>query len=127
MISARFRLRALAPIYVGLVLLLVINYFLPTATLLEIDSSAVRYLVASVLAFAPIFVANIIFSRSFHDTDHADSAFASNLLGIMSGGLTEYVALATGYQSLLIAVALFYSVALLTARRRVDVLVEETA
>jgi hypothetical protein len=126
LISARFRLRSFTPLYVSLFLLLSINYLLPTAALLEIDSSAARYVVASVLAFAPIFVANIIFSRSFRDTDHADSAFASNLLGIMTGGLVEYVALATGYQSLLIAVALFYAVALLMARRA-NVLVEEIA
>jgi len=126
LISARFRLRAFAPLYVSLFLLLAVNYLLPTATLLQIDSSAARYVAASVLAFAPIFVANIIFSRSFRDTDHADSAFASNLLGIMTGGLVEYVALATGYQSLLIAVALFYAVALLMARRA-NVLVEEIA
>jgi hypothetical protein len=60
-----------------------------------------------VFAFAPIFVANVVFSRSFRDTSEADSAFASNLLGIAVGGVVEYAALATGYQALLIPVMVF--------------------
>jgi hypothetical protein len=126
LISARLRLRSFAPLYASLFALLAINYLLPIAALLDIDSSVARYIFASVLTFAPIFAANIIFSRSFRDTDQPDSAFASNLIGIMSGGLVEYLALAAGYQSLLIPVALFYAIALLTVRR-INVLVSETA
>ena len=38
------------------------------------------------LAFAPVFVANLVFTYSFRDTRTADMAFASNLLGAMVGG-----------------------------------------
>ena len=72
---------------------------------------------ASVFAFAPIFVANVVFSRSFRDTTEADSAFASNLLGIAVGGVVEYAALATGTQALLIPVMAFYAAALFFGRR----------
>jgi len=126
LISARLALHSLAPLYASLFALLAINYLLPVATFLDIDSPAVRYVLASVLTFAPIFAANIIFSRSFRDADEPDSAFASNLIGIMCGGLVEYVALAAGYRSLLIPVALFYAIALLLVRR-INVLVGKTA
>ncbi|MDQ3813931.1 MAG: hypothetical protein M3347_08270 [Armatimonadota bacterium] len=57
------------------------------------------YGLASVLTFMPILLANVVFSRSFRDTETADIAFASNLLGIMlggMGGMLEYIALAAG-------------------------------
>jgi hypothetical protein len=57
-----------------------------------------------------------VFSRSFRDTQSADIAFASNLIGVMVGGMFEYLALATGYQSLLLLVA-FYALALIPWRR----------
>ena len=59
-------------------------------------------MLAAVLAFAPVFFANLVFSHSFRDTRTADMAFASNLLGAMVGGALEYLALITGYQALLL-------------------------
>jgi hypothetical protein len=44
-------------------------------------------------------------------------AFASNLLGAMVGGALEYLALVTGYQALLLLVALMYALAFLFATR----------
>jgi hypothetical protein len=44
-------------------------------------------------------------------------AFASNLLGAMVGGALEYVALLSGYRSLLIVVAGLYVLAYLFASR----------
>jgi hypothetical protein len=70
-----------------------------------------------VLAFAPIFFANLVFSYSFRETKTADMAFASNLLGAMAGGAMEYLALLTGYRALLIAVAVLYGLAWLFATR----------
>ena len=72
---------------------------------------------AVVLAFAPIFFANLVFSYSFRETGSADMAFASNLLGAVVGGAIEYVALVTGYQALLIIVAALYGFAWLFASR----------
>jgi hypothetical protein len=74
---------------------------------------------ASALTFAPVFTANIVFSRSFRDTEHSDSAFAINLIGIMTGGLVEYAALAFGYQALLLPAAAFYAIAYLMMPERV--------
>ncbi len=73
---------------------------MPPESLL-LDPPALRYGVAAVLAFAPVFFANLVFSYSFRDTTTADMSFASNLLGAMVGGAVEYLALITGYQFLL--------------------------
>ncbi|MFH1474819.1 MAG: hypothetical protein ABIG85_03070, partial [Chloroflexota bacterium] len=75
------------------------------------------YTLAAALAFAPVFFANLVFSYSFRDTRTADMAFASNLLGAVIGGAIEYVALITGYGSLLVVVALLYLAAWLLATR----------
>ncbi len=71
-----------------------------------------RYVVASLLVFAPVFAANIIFANSFRDSERADVSFASNLLGIMFGGMLEYFSLLVGYHLLLIAVIGFYALAM---------------
>ena len=98
LLNARLKLRRVGWLYAALFVLLALNYVIPVRALLDIGSSTLRYLLASVLAFAPIFLANVVFSRSFRDTDQADIAFASNLLGIAIGGVVEYAALATGYR-----------------------------
>ena len=115
-ISARFPIRRPAPLYIGLFGTLALAWLLPPEQLL-LDPPALRYAVAAGLAFAPIVFANLVFAQSFRDTTAADTAFASNLLGAMVGGALEYVALLTGYQSLLIVVACLYVLAYLFASR----------
>jgi hypothetical protein len=115
-ISARFPVRRPALLYVGLFGSLGLAWLLPPEQLL-IDPPALRYVLASVLAFAPIVFANLIFAHSFRDTTKADLSFASNLLGAMVGGALEYVALLSGYKALLLVVAGLYALAYLFARR----------
>ncbi len=64
-----------------------------------------------------MFFANLVFTWSFRDTKTADMAFASNLLGAMVGGALEYLALITGYQALLLLVAVLYGAAYLLSTR----------
>jgi hypothetical protein len=103
-------------LYVLLVLSIFANFILPIDTLLNIENAAARYLLVSVLAFLPIFLANIVFTRSFSDTHTADIAFGSNLLGAMVFGTLEYVALVSGYQALLLVALGIYLLAYLTFR-----------
>ena len=103
-------------LYSGLAVALVIAYVLPPSALL-FDPAWLRYLAAAVIAFAPVFFANLVFTASFRDTRTADMAFASNLIGAMVGGVLEYVALVTGYQALLIIVAVLYAAAYLAESR----------
>jgi len=118
LVNARVRLRA-GPLYGALFVSLAVGFFLPPERLI-VGSAGLRYVLASAVAFAPIFFANLVFTRSFKDTKTADTAFASNLLGAACGGALEYVALATGYRALLVVVAVAYAgAALLGGRFRV--------
>ena len=75
-----------------------------------------RFAVATVVAFTPIFLANLVFAQRFRTVGESNVAFGANLLGAMVGGLIEYVALITGYQTLLIVVAAVYGLAFLAGR-----------
>src|SRR6266704_4018276 len=85
LVNRRFKIKHIGLFYVLLFGILVLNILLPPETLL-LGNLAARYLLASLLAFAPVFMANIIFTNSFRDSEASDIAFASNLLGIMVGG-----------------------------------------
>jgi spermidine synthase len=115
-VNARWPIRRPTLFYVLLFASIAVAFFLPPESLL-IDPPWLRYTLAAVVAFAPVFFANLVFSYSFRDTNSADMAFASNLLGAMVGGAIEYLALITGYGSLLIVVALLYGLAWLFATR----------
>ena len=116
LVNVRLRPRDPMPFYVGLVAALAVAYLVPADALL-IDPPELRYALAAGIAFAPIFFANLVFTYSFRDSDSADMSFASNLLGAMIGGMLEYVALVSGFRSLLVLVAGLYVVAFLLARR----------
>ncbi len=76
-----------------------------------------RFLAGVALAFAPIFLANLVFAQRFEKTGSTTVAFGANLLGAMVGGALEYLALISGYRSLLIVVAVLYGLAFLTGRK----------
>jgi SAM-dependent methyltransferase len=115
-VNARLHIRRAGPLYALLFVALAVAFALPPESLL-LDPPWLRYLLAAIVAFAPVFVANLVFTYSFRDTRTADMAFASNLLGAMLGGAIEYVALVTGYRALLILVAVLYGLAWLFANR----------
>jgi hypothetical protein len=72
-----------------------------------------RLVVATVIAFVPIFLANVAFAKRFAASDNSRAAFGINLLGAILGGCLEYAALLTGYRNLLIVVAGLYLLAFL--------------
>ncbi|MEO6834366.1 MAG: spermidine synthase [Candidatus Tumulicola sp.] len=78
-----------------------------------------RFGAATSLAFAPIFLANLVFAQRFRDVESSTIAFGANLLGAMVGGILEYSSLILGYRSLLWIVAVLYGLAFLFARRPV--------
>jgi hypothetical protein len=97
--------------YLLLFAALALNLFVRPELLL-FENSILRYLSASALAFVPVFLANVIFSNSFRETDQADVALAANLLGIMCGGMLEYFSMLLGYHMLLWFVLAFYAFAM---------------
>jgi hypothetical protein len=76
-----------------------------------------RFLAASALAFAPVYLANLVFAQRFADVETIGTAFAANLLGAIVGGTLEYLALITGYRFLLIVVGVLYGLAFVTRPR----------
>lgn len=72
-----------------------------------------RLLAATVLAFLPIFLANVAFAKRFAQSSDSPSAFGINLLGSIVGGCLEYAALLVGYNNLLLVTGLLYLVAFL--------------
>ncbi|MDQ6656561.1 MAG: spermidine synthase, partial [Verrucomicrobiota bacterium] len=118
LLNARFRIRHVWVWYALLFGMLAVNLAIRPDTLL-LSSAAARYVVASCLIFAPVFFANVIFANSFRDTEHADVSFASNLLGIMCGGMLEYLSMLVGYHLLLWGVIAFYALAMVLRRQRV--------
>ena len=115
-VNARFRIRRAWPIYTAIFGALALNALIP-ATALLFDPPWLRYGLAAALVFAPIFFANVAFSHSFKNSATADAAFASNVIGAMAGGVLEWSALVTGYQSLLALAAVLYLVAYLLSTR----------
>jgi hypothetical protein len=76
-----------------------------------------RFLAGAALAFAPVYLANLIFAQRFADVERSGTAFATNLLGTIVGAALEYLALITGYQFLLIVVGVLYLLAFATRPR----------
>ena len=94
-------------------------YLIPQDWVLGIDFLPLRYASASIVAFLPVFLANLVFAGSFKGTGpRADVAFASNLIGIMVGGMLEYASLLIGYRQLLVIVIAFYLLSAWLLRRR---------
>ena len=80
-----------------------------------------RAVTAVVVAFLPVFFANLVFAKRFADSADSTSAFAANLLGAMVGGCLEYLSLVFGYQALLLLAGLLYLGAFALLPRRVPV------
>ncbi len=116
-ISRRVVIGRRAPLYLALLAALIVAWVVPPGRLLSLPDVP-RFVLAVVLAFAPIFLANMVFAQRFRDTGDSAGAFGANLLGAMVGGVLEYTSLIFGYQWLLVLVAALYGLAFVTGRVR---------
>ena len=114
-VTRRFRLPPSWVLYLGLLAALVVTWAVPQDSLLTL-SPVPRFFAAVALAFAPIFLANLVFSQRFAAVGSSTVAFAANLLGAIVGGSLEYLSLVTGYRFLLVVVGLLYAGALVSNR-----------
>ncbi|MBK8447128.1 MAG: spermidine synthase [Micropruina sp.] len=110
--TRRFRTPPLPVVYGGIAAAQLVAYLVPPDALLPLPFWP-RLAVAVVLAFLPIFLANVAFAKRFAQADSSQAAFGLNLLGAIVGGCLEYAALVTGYRNLLVVVALLYLAAFL--------------
>ena len=116
--ARRLPLPKTAWLYLALLAALAVAWVVPPELILML-SPAGRFLAAVTIAFAPVFLANLVFAQRFREAGSPTMAFASNLLGAMIGGMLEYLSLITGYRFLLVIVAVLYGLAfILWAGRR---------
>jgi hypothetical protein len=114
-VSRRVTFRRPARLYLFLLASLVVAWAVPQSSLLSLPTVP-RFIAATALAFAPVFIANLVFTQRFKAVSSSTTAFAANLLGAMVGGLLEYAALVFGYRALLIVVAAAYGLAFFFGR-----------
>jgi len=115
-VTRRFPVPPLRTMYVVLFGGLLLAWLVPATWVLSLPVVP-RLVVAVLLAFIPIMAANVIFAKRFDSTADPTTAFGTNLLGAMVGGCLEYVALTTGYRSLLVICAALYLTAYLCTPR----------
>ncbi|MCZ6601522.1 MAG: hypothetical protein O6952_00795 [Planctomycetota bacterium] len=111
-------------VYLLLIASCLIGFLWPVSNLLAVESVPLRFCLASLMTFSPIFFANMLFSLSFRHQKVAEHIFGWNLLGASVGGLVEYGSMAIGYNALAIIVAVCYTLVvslLLLGRRRAPV------
>ncbi|OYW44123.1 MAG: spermidine synthase [Sphingomonadales bacterium 12-68-11] len=111
-VTRRLRTPPLPVVYAGIVAALVLAWVIRPEWLLPLPFWP-RLIAASLLAFLPIFLANVAFAKRFRESADAQGAFAINLLGTIVGGCLEYAALFLGYNNLLIVTGLLYLAAFL--------------
>ncbi len=113
-------------ICIGLILSCLITVVYPLGNLLEVESTLLRFVLASLMTFAPIFFANLLFSLSFRDQDVPEHIFGWNLIGATVGGVIEYSSMYFGYSFLAVVVAVAYAIviALLLFARRARAMTE---
>jgi spermidine synthase len=118
-VERRVRIGRRRLLFVGLFLTLALAYVIPTDSLLSL-AYLPRFLAATALAFAPVFLANLIFAERFRDTKDPTTSFGANLLGSMVGGTLEYLSLVTGYRALLILAVVLYALAYVFGRSQLS-------
>ncbi|MBM2811040.1 MAG: speE 2 [Chloroflexi bacterium] len=111
----RVKPKKLWPYYFGLFVALGLNVAIPLDLFLGTD----RWLQvagSSLLVFAPILFAGVIFAIAFSRSDEPDWAFGANIAGAMVGGLSENVSMVLGFQYLMLLAATFYVLTVLAPR-----------
>jgi Spermine/spermidine synthase domain len=114
-VSRRVRFRDPRFLYAALGVAVAVAWLVPPDRLLQL-SPGPRFAAGTVLAFAPVFIANLIFAERFKNVGSSVVAFGANLLGAMVGGVLEYCALLFGYRALLLVVGGLYALAFVSGR-----------
>ncbi|MCC7010236.1 MAG: spermidine synthase [Acidobacteria bacterium] len=99
-----------------LVALLGANYLLPVGRI-GVESRAIESLVYAALVFSPIVCAGLLFGTVLKHSTSVARDYGTNLLGAMVGGVGEYLSLLTGFNGLLLIIAICYVAAVAAWRR----------
>jgi hypothetical protein len=117
--TIKLRPSRLWPYYAGLILTLLINCVVPLDFFLGMNR-ALQVVGSSLLVFAPVFFAGVVFAATFRRADAPDRAFGYNIAGAMLGGLAENSSMLLGFQYVVLVAVCFYALAALFALRSTD-------
>jgi len=95
----------LLPLYAGITISLVANYFIHTLTGIPDKTFAIM---VTVIACLPALFGGILFSRLLNRAAHPNLCFAANLLGVTFGGLLENFCVVGGIKSLSLVALMLY-------------------
>jgi len=115
-VARRVRMKNPSRLYIALFAALALAWAIPPETLLTL-SFVPRFVAAVLIAFAPIFLANLVFAERFRVSGSSTVAFGANLLGAMVGGTLEYSSLILGYRNLMFVIAVLYALAFILSRK----------
>ncbi|HEX2360447.1 MAG TPA: hypothetical protein VHI11_00090 [Jiangellaceae bacterium] len=115
-VTRRWPTPSIPVLFAALAGALLVAWLMPASLLLELPVM-LRLIAAVILAFAPIFLANVIFAKRLSAVDDTSTAMGANLLGAMVGGCLEYVALVVGYNALLLVAGVLYAGAFVAVTR----------
>ena len=118
-VARRVRLPNRIVLYGALGVSLVVAWLVEPRAMLSLPIVP-RFAMATLLAFCPVFLANLIFAQRFKDVGSSNIALGANVLGAMLGGVLEYSALAIGYRNVLLVVGALYGVAFVLRPRERD-------
>jgi hypothetical protein len=104
---ARVRPRSLLPYYVGLMAALALTVLVPMDAFLGL-ARGWQIAGASLLAFAPMLFAGVVFAVSFSRSAAPDRDFGANVAGAMTGGLAENASMLLGFRYLGLVVIAMY-------------------
>jgi hypothetical protein len=110
LVVAQFKPRNPDVFFVGVLLALVVNWYVPMQTFLGLPTVP-KVLFSCALSLAPLFFASLAFGVCFRDTLHPTLALGINIAGAILGGLSENFSLLIGFQNILIAAFACYTLA----------------
>jgi len=112
-IAAKWPRIPLGPVYGALIGSALALYFVDLARFAFLPFPT-KALLVGVLTTLPMLFSGIVFVRSFKVAPRKDLALGANLYGALVGGLLQSISFLTGIKFLLLIVAAFYGLALLT-------------
>lgn len=115
--AAKWDLKNVKPLFSVLFATLIVVYVFPFYALLALPNS-VAVGISALLLTIPIFFAGIIFSTVFKTVAVPSQALASNLLGAILGGFSEYLSMLLGNRMISLLALAFYFLAFLFSLRR---------
>jgi spermidine synthase len=113
---AKREMERTGPMFMALFAVMAVAYFFPFHRLLDLPNQLAVVIGAGVLTL-PVFFASVVFSTLFRQVSVPSRALASNLLGAIVGGFSEYLSMLLGNRAMSLVALGFYLLAFWGVRR----------